>query len=322
MIIIAGEYLFALAIGGWVGFRYQIPFTTYMVLGLAFAGIGAALIILVRLARYAVQHEKSPARRLWSDAPYILSFVAAVLLCALQIAALTWSKVMLPIASPFWADPLLANLDHAIFQTDPWRIAHMLFGWAAPLMDRAYITWAPLKFATVLFLSLAPESTRKSRALISYFLMFAGVLVGQYCLSSAGPVFYDQLGFGSRFHQMPIEHWVAETKAYLWHDYLHAGGDIGGGISAMPSLHVGAALWIALVWRSYDKRLGWLGFGYFALIAIGSVMLGWHYGVDGLAAVAIVLVAWKVSDGMVFIGARSPAIAPLAPEALTSITPA
>src|SRR5215469_16382936 len=93
LIIVAIEYLFALAIGAWVGFRYQIPFGTYMVLGLTFAGIGAALIILVNLARHAVQHETAPARRLLTDTPYILSFVSVVVLCALQIAALTWTKV-------------------------------------------------------------------------------------------------------------------------------------------------------------------------------------------------------------------------------------
>lgn len=319
--IVAVEYLFALAVGARVGFRYQIPFATYMILGLAFAGIGAAVIILVDLGRYAVQHERSPAKRLASDAPYIVSFVVAVLLCAFQITALTWTKVMLPIASPFWADPLLANWDHAIFRADPWRQAHWLFWWAEPFIDRAYITWAPLKFGTVLLLSLAPESTRKSRAFIAYFLMFAGVSIGQYCLSSGGPVFYHQLGFGSRFDQMPIEPWVAETRNYLWHDYVRVGGDIGGGISAMPSLHVAAALWMALVWRSYDRRAGWIGFAYFTLIAIGSVLLGWHYGVDSLAACAIVAAAWKLSLRLISSNRQGRADVTASAETLTSITP-
>jgi hypothetical protein len=320
-LIVAVEYLFAFAIGVLVGFRYQIPFTTYMVLGLTFAGIGAVLIILVKLARYALQRERSPVRRLARDAPYIFSFVAAVVLCALQIAALTWTKIMLPIASPFWADPLLANMDHAIFQVDPWRIAHFAFGWAAPFIDQAYITWAPLKFGTVLLLALAPESPNKSRAFISYFLMFAAVSIGQYGLSSGGPVFYHQLGFGSRFDQLPIEAWVAEARNYLWHDYVHAGGDIGGGISAMPSLHVGAALWMALVWGSYDRRAGYVGIAYFSLIAIGSVLLGWHYGVDGLAASAIVIVAWKISPALASSSSHGRVPVPVAEEALTSITP-
>jgi PAP2 superfamily len=291
-IIVAVEYLFALAIGARVGFRYQIPFATYMILGIAFAGIGAALIIVAKLGLYAVQREESPARRLLSELEYIWSFIIAVLLSALQISVLTWTKVMLPIASPFWADPLLASLDHALFRSDPWRLANLLFGWAAPFIDRAYISWAPVKFGTFLVLAFAPQSMRKSRAFIAYFVMMGAVAIGQYFLSSAGPVFYEQLGLGQRFSQMPIEPWVATARTYLWQDHLKAGGDIGGGISAMPSLHVAAALWIALVWRSYNRAAGAIGFVYFALILVGSVLLGWHYAFDGIAAVSITTVAW------------------------------
>lgn len=295
-IIIAVEYLFALAIGMRVGFRYQIPFSTYMILGLAFAGIGAALIGIIKLGVYAFQREPSPTRRLLSQIPYILRFVVAVLLSSLQISVLTWTKVMLPIASPFWADPLLANLDHVLFRTDAWQAASLLFGWATPFIDRSYIAWAPLYFATFLFLTCAPESPSKSRAFVSYFGMMATVAITQYALSSAGPVFYEQLGLGRRFGLMPIEPWVETTRTYLWKDYLRAGGDIGGGISAMPSLHVAGALWIALVWRSYNRWLGFLGLCFFALIAIGSVLLGWHYAVDGIAGISITVAAWSLSS--------------------------
>ena len=297
-IIIAIEYLFAFAIGERVGFRYQLPFATYMILGLAFAGIGVALIIVVKLALYASQGEQAPSRRLFGELPYLASFVVGVLLSALQIAVLTWTKVMLPIASPFWADPLLANVDHVLFRSDPWQIAHALFGWAEPLFDRAYVTWAPIKFATYLALILMPASQAKSRAMIAYFLMMATVAISQYLLSSGGPVFYHQHGFGHRFDAMPVEPWVLTARTYLWHDYLVRGGDIGGGISAMPSLHVAASLWIALVWRSYHRVAGYFGFAFFSAIAVGSVLLGWHYAADGLAAILITSGAWFIAPGI------------------------
>jgi len=202
---------------------------------------------------------------------------------------------MLPIASPFWADPFLADLDHLIFRAEPWRIAEALFGWAAPLIDRAYVTWALVKFATLIVVLLLPESSTKSRAMIAYFLTVAGGAIGQYLLSSAGPVFYERIGFGDRFAALPIEPWVSSATTYLWGDYLRAGGHVGSGISAMPSLHVAIALWVALVIRAYAPRLAPLGFFYFALILIGSVLLGWHYAVDGIAAVAIALVAWQIA---------------------------
>jgi hypothetical protein len=247
---------------------------------------------MVKLGKYAIDGDRSPSRRLLTEFPYLASFGVAVILCSLQIAVLTWTKVMLPIASPFWSDPLLANIDHAIFGIDPWIVANRVFGWAAPVIDRAYITWAPIKFATLLFVILMPDSSKRSRALISYFLMMAAVAIGQYFCSSAGPAFYEMLKLGPRFHGLPIEPWVAQTRDYLWDDHLRAGGAIGGGISAMPSLHVAATLWIGLVLQSYRREAGVAGFCYFGLITIGSVMLGWHYAVDSLVAVLITISAW------------------------------
>ena len=295
LIIVSTEYVVALLIGLRAGFHYSIPFEAYAVIGLTIVGLAAAAMIVVRLTVYFRHGERSPTRRLLREAHYFSGFAAGALLVALQISVLTWTKVMLPIAEPFWADPLLASVDRSLFGNEPWVLAHRAFEWASPFLDLAYVTWAPVKFATFLIVLISPESERKARALVSYFIMLAAVAFGQYLLSSAGPVFYAQFGFGSRFAALPIEPWVETTRAYLWHDYLKAGGDIGGGISAMPSLHVAAALWVALVWNGFDRRLGLIGFSYFGLIAIGSVFLGWHYAVDGIVGAGIVLLAWAVA---------------------------
>jgi hypothetical protein len=207
-IVVAVEYAFALAIGARVGFHYRIPAESYAILGLTVAALGTAGIVVVKLGIYASQGERSPSRRLLTEIPYLTNFTVAVILCALQIAVLTWTKVMLPIASRFWADRLLANVDHAVFQIDPWIVTNRLFGWAAPLIDRAYVTWAPIKFATLMFVILMPESNKRSRALTSYFLMMAAVAIGQYLCSSAGPVFYDMLRLGTRFHNLPVVKWL------------------------------------------------------------------------------------------------------------------
>ena len=302
-IIVAVEYVFALVIGARVGFHYRIPFETYVILGLAVAGIGLSLIICAKLVIYTLEREDAPTRRLLSETPYMAGFVAGVTLSALQIAVLTWTKVMLPIASPFWADPLLARADQLLFRVDPWIVARGLFGWAASLIDRAYVTWAPVKFATFLFLVCTPQTLTKSRCLIAYFLMMATVAMGQFLFSSGGPIFYERLGYGLHFASLPVEPWVRTTSAYLWRDHLAVGGEIGGGISAMPSLHVAAALWIALVWRSYSRLAGALAFAYFSLIAIGSVLLGWHYAVDGIAAALITAASWKAAKWLLRPGA-------------------
>jgi hypothetical protein len=296
-IIVAIEYLFAFAIGARVGFHYQIPLVGYAIGGFVIAGAGTVVMILAKLFRYARQGEAKPARRLASEIKDFLPFIVGILLITTEIGALTWTKVMLPIVNPFWADPLLARVDHALFLgTDPWMVAHALFGWAAPAIDGCYVTWLPLKLLTTLFVFSMPESERKAQAILSYFLIIVGVEIGQYALPSAGPVFYAQLGYGNRFAQLPIGPWVETTRNYLWHDYLRGGGSIGAGISAMPSLHVAASVWMALVWRSYFRPLGIPGWLYTVVILIGSVLLGWHYAVDGILAVAIAATAWWLAS--------------------------
>ena len=299
--VVAIEYFTALLIGSTIGFHYSIPSFSFFIVGLTIAGSVTSLWIVLLLAKYARQGEAHPSRRLLTEAaPRFLAFLVGVVLVTLQMAVLMWLKVMLPISSPFWADPLLADVDAFIFRTDPWRLTHGLLGWAGPLFDRIYVTWAPAKFATMLFVLLQPEDRRKARAIVAYFLMVAISAIGQYSLSSGGPVFYERLGFGPRFEDLQFLPWVVATSNYLWTDYLTAGGHVGGGISAMPSLHVAIALWIALVVRSYAPKLQAIGWFYFACIFIGSIHLGWHYAVDSIAAVVIAVFAWVISS----VGAR------------------
>jgi hypothetical protein len=151
----------------------------------------------------------------------------------------------------------------------------------------------PVKLITLTMVILSPLSAHRARALLSYFLIMAMGSLGQYLLPSAGPVFYARLGLGNRFDELPIEPWVATARDYLWADYIHPHGEIGAGISAMPSMHVAIALWVTLILRSYSRRLQWLGWIWFVTIFIGSIHLGWHYALDSVAATAIAAVAFQ-----------------------------
>jgi membrane-associated phospholipid phosphatase len=63
----------------------------------------------------------------------------------------------------------------------------------------------------------------------------------------------------------------------------------------MPSLHVGLAAWLAIVVASCFPRLKLIAWAYFAVILFGSVYLGWHYAIDGVAGLAIAWLAWWAS---------------------------
>jgi hypothetical protein len=287
--MVAIEYVAALLIGWHVGFHYTIPFASYMIAGASVISLGFFAFIAAKLI-------KARSGDVPLNLPAFVMFATAVALISLHWAAITWLKVMLPLAVGFWADPAIASADHALFGADLWRVSYPIFGWAAPAVDRVYVAWAPVKFAVLLYVVLVRQSDLKTRALISYFLIGIACSFLQYALPSAGPVFFSAMGNGPRFDSIPVEPWVQAARAYLWSDYLKAGGDVGAGISAMPSVHVAAALWVALVVRSYFPRLQLAGFAFFFTILLGSVMLGWHYALDGLAAVTIALFAWKFAD--------------------------
>ena len=72
--------------------------------------------------------------------------------------------------------------------------------------------------------------------------------------------------------------------------------EFGGGISAMPSLHVAIAYLFVLVGMKIHNLLGVVFSCYALLIFLGSVHLGWHYALDGYVAIVAVLLIWKMSD--------------------------
>jgi hypothetical protein len=222
--------------------------------------------------------------------------MSGISLVALQIGALNWTKSMIPLVTPLWADVWLASADRLLFRADPWRYLHAL---PAPLIDAFYSAWAPIKFFTMLVLLFLPASLRKSRALVAYFVtMFLG-LIGQYSLASGGPIFYQRLGLGDRFDGIPVPYFTRLASDYLWAAYIRAGGEVGAGISAFPSMHVAIATWVALTAMSFNRHLGKLAVAYWALIWFGSVYLGWHYVMDGFGGIIISLVAWRAAGQLI-----------------------
>ena len=205
---------------------------------------------------------------------------AGTLLLALNLTFFLVIKAQLGQVERFWADPMFAQIDHWIFGVDPWR----LFPWFHnPVLSLTYHRGWFLWIAFVAFFVLRmPAGAEKDRLLISYLMLwsFFGPLV-HLAFPAAGPVFYDELGFGNRFAGLIQEPYTQGAARYLWTGYAEKTFNPAGGISAMPSLHLATMFWSLIAIR----KTRWLlaGWAFTIFIFIGSVAVGWHYFVDGVA---------------------------------------
>jgi hypothetical protein len=290
--IIMVQLLCALAIERVAGFRYGVPIFDLARVAVMLTIFCLGSVIFGRAIMLLAAGKDDPFKRLWSERQRAADLPLLVVLVTAQLAILGWLKVAMPVAVGFWADPLLADVDAALFGRDAWRLLPPAIG---PLIDWTYVTWGFASALTLTYLAVAPAAPARGRAIASYFLLIAVSALGQYAFPSAGPIFYQTVGHGDRFAAMEIHPWVRMTADYLWQNHAAQGGHVGAGISAMPSVHVGGAAWIALTLGALAPRLRVCGWAYFALIFVGSVYLGWHYAIDGIAGLILAVGAWMIA---------------------------
>lgn len=229
----------------------------------------------------------------------------AIFLTTAFFLVFTMLKTTMPHILPFWADPLMAEIDRALhFGHDPWALTHVFApwidaGWAGQIYFNA---WAgPAMFLPVLLILIDGDAARLNRFIWLY--AFAWIVMGNIvalAFLSAGPVYFDRLlgaedfaGLtgalaGSGIASGPM----GAIQDKLWEAYATGSQHAGSGISAFPSVHIAMisviALYIYERWRWLAPVSGLLVLSYLFL----SVYLGWHYAVDGYFSLAAVAGAW------------------------------
>jgi hypothetical protein len=282
----------------------------------ALIGLGLALIPFFFRYIFLIyrEGEKSPGKRILSDldGSRIVAVVMATLLAPVAAGAFSSMKAAIPLVVPFYLDGPLTGFERTIFRTDAWRITHALLSRATPAIDTFYLSWLPVMLIAFNLVLLSRPSEYKTRSLIAYLLMWPLVgTLGSYLMSSAGPIFHDALfgGHSGLLDALQREGARGTLLAYdhLWRAYANRSETLGGGISAMPSMHIAMACWLALTIRAAFPRLQWLGWAYMALIWLGSVHLGWHYFSDGVVGIAGALLVWHLSGSVAWNGQREAA---------------
>jgi hypothetical protein len=223
-----------------------------------------------------------------------------------------FKQLVLP-AAGFRFDPLLTNMDrHLFLGHDPWRVVHALFPTAseARLIDAAYHAWfAPMAIG-VIACAWLPSSTYRLRTqyLLSYTAIWVGIgSVLAFLLPSAGPCFYEHfVGPNPGFAELARRLYAAQTatgsqftslaiQSELLSHYGSQSLIVGAGISAMPSVHNALSVLFALAAFKVNRIAGWVAASYAFLIWLGSIYLGWHYAVDGLAAALLTFAIWPLA---------------------------
>lgn len=224
--------------------------------------------------------------------------------------AITAWKEAIPDLVPFYADQWFAEADRQLFGTDPWQLTHTLIGPVGTmLIDRLYALWFVAMALLIAWLAFTRDRRFQIRGILCYQLIW--LLLGNVAataMASVGPWFYQDLtgdaAFAPLMATLRTEDAAQPLLAMSAMDYLRSSigtGNFGAGISAFPSIHVAVAFLMALCCAA---RFGarwptWLASGFTLAILVGSVHLGWHYAVDGLASLVGVSAIWLAVDKLV-----------------------
>jgi hypothetical protein len=235
-----------------------------------------------------------------------------LLFATLMASFNAFKQMVLPLAG-YGLDPWLAEADRMLFLgADGWRVTHAVFGsdQMTSALDRLYHGWFVPMALGVIICAWLPAATYRLRT--QYLLSYTGVwvILGSvlaFLFPSAGPCFYSRL-VGPSAEYEPLMQRLAEIQTASGEPLIALrnqalllnanGGDqlvMGGGISAMPSVHNGLAVLFALAAWKVNRPLGALLAVYAAVIWIGSVHLGWHYGLDGVVAALVTFAIWHAS---------------------------
>ncbi|MEL6503149.1 MAG: phosphatase PAP2 family protein [Pseudomonadota bacterium] len=175
-------------------------------------------------------------------------------------------------------------------------------GWVS-FFNLGYNLWYFVLLLSVLGAGAAMAGSKRHRQYLIAF-MLVWLLLGFFMalgFSSAGPCFYYRAGFGDEYVPLmdalhraneTVSVWALPTQDLLWEGFAGK-RDGSAGISAFPSVHVATSTLIALYAWSLNRWLGWAAAAFALAIMIGSVVLAWHYAVDGYAGAFFAWVIWR-----------------------------
>jgi hypothetical protein len=238
----------------------------------------------------------------------VVRYAYGIAVFTVFMAAFLHNKMLIPDISPFTWDATFARWDKALFGGyHPWQILHPLLGYplVTRVLDYAYVGWVPgifLFWGWMIASPRVPADLRRhfwTATILSWILLG---IVAATALSSAGPCFLPLFSPAQAGEYAELNAYLADlhsnfilssslTKEHLLEAYAGISAEPGG-ISAMPSMHNAQALLFVLAAYRISRVFGHIMLGYAILIFVASIMLAWHYAVDGLIGMAGAYAIW------------------------------
>ena len=258
------------------------------------------VLVWHRLVRRASWHEithggpATPVR--------LVGLVLTLLLTrAVVINAVAW-KAALPALHPFAFDLTLERLDHALHGRSPWRYLAWLTS-PAPLrlMDAFYAAWYASFFVVVVAWGWAKPSPRRRRFVTAMTLTWVVGSLIAILVPSAGPIYYTRVTglhdhyveLLARLQAVPLA--ANRLHALLWDTYIHPSPSFAKGIAAFPSLHVAMPALYAISTPPRWRGIRWFWIALTVVTLAGSIVLAWHYAVDGYAGILLAACCWWIA---------------------------
>ncbi len=322
--------LLILATGAVHPAAYLALLTTYVIGAFSLllaVGFGAMLVLLFRMRPGSTGNPDGALRPIavlrdwvnmrWNRDQFI-SLGWPALAFGTLMASFNAFKQMVLAKLDFRYDASFVDMDRLLFfGHEPWEVTHALFSapWMTVLMDKAYHLWFVPMSIGVMVCAFLPDTYRQLRNqyVLAYIFVWIGIgSVAAGLMPSAGPCFYnDYVGSSPSYAALLDQLKLAATSAgeaglvaLQNQDHLRVAQNspgliVGGGISAMPSVHNALAILFAIGVSQINRKIGYAFWAYAALIWIASIHLGWHYAVDGLVALLLTLALWRLAGRIV-----------------------
>jgi hypothetical protein len=250
---------------------------------------------------------KAEVKGFLTDRDRIVGGVLAMAIMFVMLLAFAELKGQIPNLQPFVWDQYFADLDRSLhFGTLPHKFLLALFGGplALSFFTGLYNIWLFVVYLSLVVVCfLRADNPLRLQYLIAFLLTWAvgGNLLATL-FSSAGPVYYARLGLGDTYDALMLHLQahaatgaltVIETQDLLW-DWYTREPRINM-ISAFPSMHVASITLLTILAFRLHPKAGAAAALFTLGILIGSVLLAWHYAVDGYASLILAPLAWVVA---------------------------